>query len=331
MNDHRLWLLQLVPERRFGRLLTGAVILVVLLGWFWQAGVFLGLGRGASGAAAFFAVILAYIVPVFHYITERTRHAFDELAPHLDADVGQIDAWRRGIDHKSPRWIVVNLAIGTMAWIAHTILLYRGPAAVSSLNGEAWFAILTGPALVWIVMTCTVHALIDNARLFKRLARHVRIDLVNPTPLCAFARVAVISTLAIIGAQAAFPIMLIDPAGAAVAAVPGLIVTTAALAVLFILPIWPIHHEIIAVKQKELDRINALLCKAPANASANEHDEAQRIAYLNPYLVYRREIAAVHEWPFDAGIATRLAFYLIIPPATWLGAALIGVAVERFV
>jgi hypothetical protein len=40
------------------------------------------------------------------------------------------------------------------------------------------------------------------------------------------------------------------------------IVTTAALAVLFILPIWPIHHEIIAVKQKELDRINALLCKA---------------------------------------------------------------------
>jgi hypothetical protein len=50
----------------------------------------------------------------------------------------------------------------------------------------------------------------------------------------------------------------------------------------------------------------------------------------NPYLVYRREIAAVHEWPFDAGIATRLAFYLIIPPATWLGAALIGVAVRRF-
>ena len=29
---------QLVPERRFGRLLTGVVILVVLLGWFWQAG-----------------------------------------------------------------------------------------------------------------------------------------------------------------------------------------------------------------------------------------------------------------------------------------------------
>jgi hypothetical protein len=307
------------------------VILIVLLGWFWQAGVFLGPTQGASGAAAFFAVILAYIVPVFHYITERTRYAFDELVPHLDADAGQVDAWRHGIDHRSVRWIVANLAIGTMAWIAHTILLYSRPAAMSSLHGEAWFALLTGPALVWIVMTCTVHALIDNARLFRHLARYVRIDLMNPSPLTAFARVAVISTLAIVGAQAAFPIMLIDTDNAAVAALPGLIVTSGALALLFVLPIWPIHREIAAIKRKELARINALLCKAPANAPTNDHDEAQRIAYLNPYLVYRREIAAVHEWPFDSGVTTRLAFYLIIPPATWLGAALIGVAVERFV
>ena len=65
--------------------------------------------------------------------------------------------------------------------------------------------------------------------------------------------------------------------------------------------------------------------------AGNGRDEAQRIEYLNPYLVYRREIASVHDWPFDTGIATRLAFYLIIPPLTWICAALIDVAVERFV
>jgi len=321
----RLWLLRLVSER-LGRPLTGLVILIVLLVWFWTVGIFMGPAQGASGAAAFFVVILAYIVPVFHYITERTQRAFDELKPHLDADVRQIEAWRNAIDHKGWRWVVVDLAMGITAWIGHMIVIRSGPTAVP-LHGGAWFAIIAAPGLVWIVMTCTVHALIDNARLFKHLARHVRIDLVNPAPLTAFARVAVISTLAIIGAQAAFPIMLIDPEGAAVASLPGLIVTSAALAVLFVLPIWPIHREIVATKRKELDRIKALLDAAGDKA----RDEAQRIEYLNPYLVYRREIAAVHEWPFDTGITTRLAFYLIIPPLTWLCAALMDVAVERLV
>src|SRR5262245_1446311 len=66
----RLWLLKLVPNVRYGRLLTSIGILVVLLGWFWLTGIFLGVSEGASGATAFFAVIIAYIVPVFHYITE---------------------------------------------------------------------------------------------------------------------------------------------------------------------------------------------------------------------------------------------------------------------
>jgi hypothetical protein len=101
------------------------------------------------------------------------------------------------------------------------------------------------------------------------------------------------------------------------------------MAVLFVLPIWPIHREILAAKRAELGRINALLdAVARPNGPEGAHE---RIAHLNQYLVYRREIAAVHEWPFDTGIVTRLAFYLIIPPLTWIGAALIDVAVERLV
>ena len=34
------------------------------------------------------------------------------------------------------------------------------------------------------------------------------------------------------------------------------------------------------------------------------------------------------EWPFDVGVMTRLAFYLVIPPLTWVGAALIENAVD---
>ena len=48
-------------------------------------------------------------------------------------------------------------------------------------------------------------------------------------------------------------------------------------------------------------------------------------------LVYRREIAQVSEWPFNAGVATRLVFYLVIPPLTWVAAGLIDVLIERMV
>jgi hypothetical protein len=328
--QHRVWLLALVPNIPFGRPLAGLVILITLLGWFWAAGIFFdGDTRSTSGAAAFFAVILAYIVPVFHYITGRTRQAFDDLAPHLDMDVSRIDAWRRSIDHKGPRWTGWNLSIGVAAWLAHTALLLGDPPEDPSkaLHGAAFVAIVAGPGLVWIVMTCTVGALIDNARVFRRLAAHIRIDLINPAPLTAFARVAVSSTLALIGAQAAFPIMWLGPTISAVASIPGLIVISVAMLMLFILPIWPIHRAIVAAKRAELARINGLLSAARAAGASEPLDE--RIGRLNPYLLYRREIAGVHDWPFDTGVLTRLAVYLIIPPLTWVGAAFIDVAVAR--
>ena len=58
-------------------------------------------------------------------------------------------------------------------------------------------------------MTFVITALVENALLFRQLASVVEIDLLDTGPLTPFARVAVFSTLALIGAQAAFPIMLL--------------------------------------------------------------------------------------------------------------------------
>ena len=324
----RIWLLRLVPDIPYGRLITGFVILFGLFVWFVLAGLFVGLRNEVSPAAAvFFCVILAYIVPVFHFITERTLRAFDEVAPHLEADAETIEAWRRTITHKPWRWTLLNLALGCAAWIAHSALLLNSPfGMLGALLGSAGtFAIVAGPGLVWIVMMCAIGALVDNARLFRELARHVHIDLLAPAHLTAFGRVAASSTLALIGAQAAFPIMWLDPRVEAVASVPGILVTGAAMVFLFVRPIWPIHDAIGAAKSREIERINSLLAIARQGADGSSAPAMER---LNPYLVYRREIAEVREWPFDTSIVTRLGFYLVIPPLTWVGAALIEMAVD---
>ena len=42
-------------------------------------------------------------------------------------------------------------------------------------------------------------------------------------------------------------------------------------------------------------------------------------------------MAEVSSWPFDLGNMTTIAFYLVIPPLTWAGAALIEKLVDLVV
>ena len=54
----------------------------------------------------------------------------------------------------------------------------------------------------------------------------------------------------------------------------------------------------------------------------------RRYESLEPLLILRREVLSAPEWPFDTTTMGRLALYLIIPPLTWIGAALIEIVVD---
>jgi hypothetical protein len=264
---------------------------------------------------------------VYHLITEHTLAAFREIAPELKADPDQIESWRDRIAHKSPLWTWSTLAIGVTAGIAHNILLAGSPTMLlQRLQSLPAAATVLGAELVWIVMMCVVPALLDNARLFNRLSAYTQIILIDTSPLTAFARVAVASTLALIGAQAAFPVLWVAPANNAVAMIPGLLATATPMFFLFALPIWPVHRALAAAKSRELKRINEQLRSMQSTV-----DVTNRVAPLNELLIYRREITQVSEWPFNAGVATRLVLYLVIPPLTWIAAGLIDVMIERLV
>ena len=190
-----IWLLKIVPPSGWGRIATSIAILALMLGWFWVAGAFEPDAVDASPSAAlFFATILAYIIPVFKFITEQTERAFDQLAPHLDAEPAMLRAWRAGIREKPARWHVVTLALGLAAWAAHTLLLHgASPRMVQSSMADATrFAFVFAPLLVWVSMITAIGGLIDNALLFRRLVTRTRIDLLAPSPLTAFGRVAAI-------------------------------------------------------------------------------------------------------------------------------------------
>jgi len=112
----------------------------------------------------------------------------------------------------------------------------------------------------------------------------------------------------------------------AAAYVPGLLATGVPILLLAARPVWPVHRRIAATKREALARVQEEIDALAPPGQALPAD----LPTLAPLLTYRRELQAAPEWPFDLGVMARLAFYLIIPPLTWVGAALIENVVNAF-
>jgi len=299
---------------------------MVLLLFFWLTGTLPD--SNAAPTALFFCAILSYITPIISYVTERTEAAFDELADHLTLEPSAVARLREGLSRKSTKWFVVNTSMGVAVWLLQSrVLAGSFEVMFGMLSGSGIdFAMAVGPLPVWIFMFCATHALVDNARTFRRLARAVHIDLLDASPLTPFGRMAVTSTLVVIGSQALFPLMWLGEDTDPWTSIPGLLGTSLALLYLFFAAVWPLHQRLRATKREELVRLGREIRILRASSA----DPATDLT-LSPLLVYRREIADALEWPFDISIVARFALYLVIVPLTWIGAALIENLVDVFI
>jgi hypothetical protein len=89
------------------------------------------------------------------------------------------------------------------------------------------------------------------------------------------------------------------------------------------LPTSGLRRRIRQVKQRELERVDRAV-RGDRSALANsriaaEADELKLVELLQ----YRREVEAVREWPYDTTALARFLFYMLLPPASWLAAAMV--------
>jgi hypothetical protein len=167
------------------------------------------------------------------------------------------------------------------------------------------------------------------ARIFSQAGRLVAgVDLFDLAPLEPFARRSAESVL--VGSVGASLLSLIFAGdGWASDTLPYLVATVlAAAAVAFALPLVGVHARIREAKRAELARIHALAWPARdalLAGGAADPGEAARLAAL---LALRAQVADVREWPVDLPTLARLAGFLGIGLASWVGAALVDVAIE---
>lgn len=330
MSDRKIWLLKLVPPMRHGRILTGLLLLAVLLPLFYA-----GAGEVSTyrTPALFFSLIIAYIIPVFSFITMKSQQALGALRPLLDLDAAAFEEARARLDTASPRTMLICAGAGALGGCAHISLILGTVAeavtrTISSISGALT---AVGTLMVWIIMTTVITMLIQQSVLFGRLGGgKTRVSLLNTRQLLPFARVSISSSLAVIGALALFPLIGLEGGQNLLESLPGAIAIIGPLVVMFVIPVWPLHRRLAAMKQQELAALNARI-GTHLDATGAVSLEAADLEKILPLLSYRREIVQVSTWPFDLGNITTLAFYLIIPPLTWVGAALIQNLVDGLI
>lgn len=343
-------LVWLVPPGRFGGLITGFALFFSLVVLFSAAGLFSADSSPELAeeqlAALFFSVLIAYIVPMFHFISGRTIRALDALAGQSSTTAGDehtptlttakaerssalltdISHARRRVLYKPRGWMMLVLGIGIACAVLHNAALFT-LGDFPDIPGPTRSALVVGTTVTWLVMMLVIASLMDNALRLRRIAQLMPLNPLQPAAVRPIASVAVASTLAVVGAQAAFPLLMIDADASAVASLPGLVATTVPMITLALLPIWPLHVRLRDERQQLLDaidrRLDALGKVAPGDTPAVDALLAQ--------LAYRREVRAASTWPIDLSIAARLAFYVTIPPLTWVAAALIERVVDRLI
>ena len=225
---------------------------------------------------------------------------------------------------------IIVLAFGLLWGFTHIYFLLTAQGGlIESLQLLDLFgySILAATTLTWCLFTTIISSLISNVLIFARLARdNIHVDLLNSTNLRPFSRVAVYSTLVLVGALASFPLLLIDQEAGYLEVLPGFFATFLPMVFIFLIPLLPIRKRIIECKSKELESIQHQINRLTLSENKLLQNR-KKLSELQPLLDYRREIRQVPEWPFDSPVFLRLLFYLAIPPLTWVGAALI----ERWV
>lgn len=318
---HKIWVLKLILPLRYGRVLTGLLLLAVLLPLFYA-------GAAAAGEhrppALFFGLIIAYIIPVFSFITARAQEVLEALRPNLDMDDVEYQGFRTRLDSASLRLTLGCLGGGALAGFVHLSFIRGSMSTAIDASLSSFSGALTagGTLMVWVVMTTVITMLLQQAIVFGRLGgSYARVTLLNTRKLRPFALVSIISSLAVIGALALFPLINLEGGLDLAESVPGAVSILGPLVIIFVIPVWPLHRRLVRLKQQELaalqERIEVML-----EGSNGVNLAARGIDEILPLLNYRREISQLSTWPFDVGNLTTLLFYLIIPPLTWVGAAL---------
>jgi hypothetical protein len=326
------WIDQRWPFRRF---LLGMLIFVVLAFMF---SAMLGLSREISttangqvrlGICLFFASVNATAMVGTMSIIARSQLALDQLRPLLGMDDEQFGHLRAALSGAPARqlWLIsiISLGIGAL----HSVLINStGSGAEISIPiiGSS-----LGTMLTWFIQVHAINALVRNAHMFTRLGReNLLLDVLRPEQLAPFGMLALLPSLMLMGTQLYYPLLSLNGQFNVFGTLPGFLLTLISAIYLLLRPAWPVHVHMREAKTSLLASTEAAIARwRETNPDRNFTPDA--VGELLPILAFREHVRALPDWPFNLGLLGRWLFYIVIPPLTWMLAALMENFIDTIV
>ena len=327
----KIWILRLVPSGRFGRWISAAVILLLGLIIYGVAAYSWSRARGdvfrfpSWPTAAFFTCAVAYIVPVFHYITKRSLQTVEGLKPYLPEPVAV--QTEKQIEYRSVSWLARSTLAAVVLWLLQSRLLAGSWQNMWDILSYSMLdlCLSIGPLPVWLTMCVAMSALLRNAIYFRDLSKQLNVNIYEPDSFMPIGSMAVTSTLVVLGALGLLSIMWVGGPVNWWTTLPAIAFFSPLLILLLLVPVLPLRRQLVAQKE------DAMIAAQAAVREAQRLPSQETVAAMTNALAFRREVARLPSWPFDVPAITRFVSYAIIVPLTWIGAALIEMLVNAVV
>jgi hypothetical protein len=284
-------------------------------------------GQAGVGFGLFFAFVNPYVIVSGAYVLRESRALLMDLRSSIECDDDTFAAMTQSIETMTVGSFIRTSFFGLSMGFVHLLLITGSPAELlhtfsQSLNG---LGAVFGTLLTWFCINHLLAIFIRNAHVFARLGQDmVSIDVLNIHKLHPFGGVALLPTFSLLGAQLLYPIMLLGGEFNAAAMLPGFLLTTVILCFLFVRPAWPLHRRLLAAKTTAIRVVDEDIARWQIDGSSDLRE-------LQPLLAYREYLYGLSEWPFQVSVLARWAVYLVIPPLTWILAALMEALVDSMI
>lgn len=186
-------------------------------------------------------------------------------------------------------------------------------------------AIVFGQNVIWITAGVTLSARYHVARSFYSAGKQVRLDIFETSNLKPFGQAGLTDALLVVVALAITTLQSIDAQFRLYNYITAFAVILPAMAVLMVTPMYSLHRRIVDLKVAEMKEINAVI------RSSSKDLDLEQINHLEPLLQRRERLEAIHTWPLDMSVISRLLLYFIVPPLAWLGAAFVEIVLDSLI
>lgn len=270
--------------------------------------------RKTVGIFLLFSLLPSYLVFMMGLLWQRTEVVLEELKPIAQPDMWMVVQARL---YRLPLTsvLVVLASVFFGAWQNRYFVqtLLRGDAIVG-LDA----AMFLGNCFLWAVVGLVLCWRVWVSSGISRMGETLDLDIYRLDKLQSLARLATTEILVIAGAMAFMPLQSLDARIDASNYLPGMSVGIPAAAILFLLPLWGAHRNIVKCKAERLSTLYSQQDSIPRD----------NVEALEPVTAHVDRVKSIPNWPIDVQLITRIFVYVVIAPLAWVCAALVEQVLE---